>query len=323
MNNYFSTFISGFAGFVEEQLKVFDPEVEIIKLLDGMVIFNTIKPIEAVKNISFLNNTFQLIDMSDNKKGIDDYVNYLVQSKAFTKDMVFIPKKNLFFRVTVSSMGNLIGLGSQLSHGVEDKISKTFNIKVDRALPDSEFWIFEREGGVYLFGHRITYHQDYKDTLLKGELRPDLSNILCYLSEPNREDVFMDPFSGSESIIKARSKILGCKKIISSDIKFFGDKKIDALNLSDIGDSTITKIVTDPPWGINVGKNLDLNSFYSRMLGEFHRVLKTGGILVLLVADSVLFGEILKGFVSKYTLSKYYDILVSGKKARVYKIIKI
>lgn len=322
MNNYFATFISGFSDVIVERLKLFDPDIQIIKLLDGLVVFKTVKSIEVVKNLRFFSNIYQLVDMSTGQNNVAKYISYLTSNCSITKDSIFIPKKNKFFRITVSSMGILIGVDKQLTQLLEDKIAKAFSIKVDRALPDSEFWIFEREGGVYLFGHRVTYHQDYKDSLQKGELRPDLSNLLCYLSEPNREDVFMDPFSGSESIIKARIKIIGYKKIISGDIKFVKDKRLDALNLSSIGESTVSKIVTDPPWGINVGKNLDLNSFYKRMLVEFYRVLIQGGILVILIGDKKLFDKVLVDFDDKYGLSKYYDILVNGKKARVYKLIK-
>lgn len=322
MNKYFATFISGFSDLIYDLLKSFDSEIEIIKSLGGVVVFKTTKSIEAVKNLHFLSNIYQLIDMSTGHNNIDNYISYISSNMAIAKDSIFIPKKNKFFRINVSSMGDLISIDNHLIELVESKIFKTFGMTVDRALPDSEFWVFKREDDTYLFGHRITYHPDYKKILKKGELRPDLCTLLCLLSEPNKEDVFMDPFSGSESIVRTRMKMLGYKNIISGDINFGGDKKLDALNLKNTHDVSISKIVTDPPWGINVGKELDLESFYNRMMKEFNRVLVAGGILVLLVGDKILFNKILDSYGDKYIVFKYYDILVNGKKARVYKLIK-
>lgn len=322
MNKYFATFISGFSEFIYDLLESFDSEIEIPKLLDGVVVFKTYKNIEAVKNLHFLSNIYQLIDMSAGHNNIDSYISYISSNNRITKDSVFIPKKNKFFRIIVSSMGDLVSINNHLIGLVESKISKTFNLTVDRALPDSEFWIFNREDDTYLLGHRITYHSDYKKILKKGELRPDLCNLLCILSEPSKEDVFMDPFSGSESIVRTRMKMLGYKNIVSGDINFGGHKKLDVLNLKTIEPSSIDKIVTDPPWGINVGKKLDLESFYNRMMKEFSRVLVPGGILVLLIADKILFSRILDDFSDKFIISKYYDILVNGKQARIYKLIK-
>lgn len=323
MNNYFATFISGFSEVIDEQIRSFDNNIEITKLLDGLVIFKTTKSIESVKNIQFFGNIFQLIDFKvDNKIDIHKYINDLAENSLISKDLAFIPKKNKFFRISVSNLGTLINIDKQIVSLLEKKISETFDLKVDRALPDSEFWIFGREDGIYLFGHRLTYHQDYKKVLQKGELRPDLCNLLCLLSEPNKEDVFIDPFSGSESIVKTRTKMMGYKKIISGDIKFDGDKKLDALNLKDIDASSVSKIVTDPPWGVTVGKNLDLEVFYKKMLSEFHRILVSGGILVILIGNKELFDAVLNNFKGKFSMHKFYDVLVNGKKARVYKLIK-
>ena len=149
----------------------------------------------------------------------------------------------------------------------------------------------KRSEGFVLFGLRITRHPDYKDVLQKGELRPELANLLCLISEPNKEDVFLDPFSGSGSIPRERTRF-PYKEIITSDlipVKITRPLKIDlkvvevlqmsALNMTKILDNSVDKIVTNPPWGIEVGKELDLPKFYSRMTDEFQRVLRqTRGI---------------------------------------------
>ncbi len=86
-------------------------------------------------------------------------------------------------------------------------------------------------------------------------------------------------------------------------------RRDDALNLSRYEDASIHKIVTDPPWG--QFKELPVAEFYPAMLKEFARVLRSGGKLVILTAENLTLDE-------RFTLSKKFNILVSGKKAAVY-----
>ena len=82
--------------------------------------------------------------------------------------------------------------------------------------------------------------------------------------------------------------------------------QLDATNLKDFQDNTFDKIVTDPPWG-----------YYSAQvsLKELSRVLKPTGIMVLLLAD--------RDFtLPDLEIQEKYDILVSGKKAAIYKFTK-
>jgi len=85
---------------------------------------------------------------------------------------------------------------------------------------------------------------------------------------------------------------------------------------------SIDKIITDPPWGISVGTDLNLLDFYSKMLTEFRRVVKTNGRLIILMGNKEIFEKVLKSYFSDFKLEEKYDILVSGKKASVYKLIR-
>jgi tRNA G10 N-methylase Trm11 len=121
---------------------------------------------------------------------------------------------------------------------------------------------------------------------VKGELRPELANLLCWISDPNKKDVFLDPFAGSGAIPIERAKAFPYQKIIASDINAdLFDKlkkrfhkttnkitigKWDALHLTALIDESIDKIVTDPPWGLFSHQEIDLKAFYTNMLrGNF------------------------------------------------------
>lgn len=61
MTTYFSTFISGLGEFIAEQLKKDLDAVEINLLLDGLVVYKSSSPVEKIKQLRYLNNSFQLL----------------------------------------------------------------------------------------------------------------------------------------------------------------------------------------------------------------------------------------------------------------------
>lgn len=301
MNIYFSTFISGFGEIILEELQKQLSNFKQELLLDGLIVYSTNSDIEKIKGLKFLNNSF-------------------LQVKPEEKINLNLGKS---FRVVFSKENELVSVNKERLAKIENKIAKLNNLIVDRANPDFEFWFLERSEGNKFTGARITKHPDYKTVLAKGQLRPELADLLCLISEPDKNDIVLDPFAGSGAIKMAR-KNYPHKEIVSGDINPNNQniKKLDALNLKDLGNQSIRKIVTDPPWGISIGKDLDLNDFYGKMLEEFFRVLKLNGLLVILVGQKELFEKVLEKFSDKFILLKKLNILVSGKKAEVYKIIK-
>ena len=68
--------------------------------------------------------------------------------------------------------------------------------------------------------------------------------------------------------------------------------------------------------------DIDINVFIRKCCRSFTRILKPNGILVLLTARKKEFENSLADCQNKYKLVDKYHILVSAKKAAIYKIIK-
>jgi len=83
-------------------------------------------------------------------------------------------------------------------------------------------------------------------------------------------------------------------------------------------DNSINKIITDPPWGL-FDKNIDLEHFYNKVLNELNRILIPKGLIVMLTAQKKIFENLINQSKSFKLLEKY-NILVSGKKASIYKL---
>ena len=243
--------------------------------------------------------------------------------------------KKLKFRIRATVKNQFVSIDKNLLRNLEEKIvSFVPNLRVDRSLPDIEVLISIRSEGFGLVGIQFSKRPNYEKTLAKGELYPELAYIFCLISEPNKVDVFFDPFAG-HGAIPAQRLNFPHKQIRAGEIerklqkeleRKFGKKvivdPIDALTLSTVPNSSVDKIVTDPPWGL-YDTDKDIPKFYGLMLKQFTRVLRSGGVMVILTAQKELFKELVGNYKSQLKLEEEYGTLVSGKKAGVYKVRKV
>ena len=337
MASYFSTFITGFDKVVEKALINQLTDIQIELLTDGLVIYKTTAKPDEIKNLKFLNNSFVLLRKFEHvsEHSIKDILKALIKDNNLENLINRSFSKHLKFRIRATVKNRFISVDKNILRNLEEKIARIArNLIVDRSLPDIEFLITVRSEGFGLVGIQFSSRPNYEKTLKKGELYPELAYILCLISEPNKGDVFFDPFAGYGSI-PAQRLHLPYKEIRAGEIdrdlqrkleKKFGKKVIvdpvNALSLSTISDNSIDKIVTDPPWGL-YETSKDIPEFYTLMLKQFQRVLKDNGIMVILTAQKELTENLLSKFEGKLMLEEKYGTLVSGKKAGVYKIRKI
>lgn len=338
MNRYFSTFITGFQEVVETELKKLLPEVRLLRLLDGLVIYETTASIQDIQKLRFINNSYIWLSQSSYTDGQkpEQVIEHLLRMSDFTRSREATSLKFVkFFRVIVSKENETIAIDRQLLEKAEGKIFYSTHLKVHRTLPDIEYWFIFRKESISLFGARITpLGKETTRKYEKGELRQELAHLLVLLSEPQKQDVILDPFAGSGAIVLERVQTFPYTKMCASDINEdlvedlrrktkWGEQKIivekrDALNLDNIEDNSIKKIITDPPWGLYENPQEDMVDFYRKMLLEFRRILDQDGTIVILVGRDSGFEKVLPG--SKFSQIQKIDILVSGQKASAYKL---
>lgn len=338
MKTYFSTFITGFGEVVKQALRSTIKDVNIKMMEDGLIIYETDITDEEIKNLRFLNNSFILLKISErtDPNSPNAFIKSIINDPDIEDIKSLLPDKKTSFRIVFSRENQLIKIHSDILKKFEDKITK-LGLEVNRADAKLEFWVILRRNGLGLFGLRVTQHKDLQKVLEKGELRPELAHILCLISYPSDTDIFLDPFAGYGAIPIERAVSFLYAKIIAGDINLglveklrtkvaSLNKKIvvghfDGTNIRVLNDKSISKIVTDPPWGIYQGRNLNLESLYSNMLKEFSRILKPFGIAVILVGDNEILEDILKKYSDKFDLLKKHHTLVNGQKAQVFKIL--
>lgn len=326
MAEYISTFTTGFSEVISKSLVKLLPGAKVLKVYDGLVDYMYNGSEENVKNIVIFNNSYLVIKKFQGKNS--EMTSMVKNIITFDK----LPKSQKTFRIRYSQNNQFVGINKTYTQQIERKISKLTSAKIDRVCPETEYWFIKRSENVGFFGRLLQKRKFTEKNLNKGELRPELSYLMCILGEFKKSTVVMDPFAGYGAIPKQVNKYFHFKQLYVSDInpehiKFlnilFENKHNvnvtlrNALNMQDIEDNMIDLIITDPPWGY-YEKIDNIEQFYIDMFKEFCRVIKKNGKLVILSARKDEFELVLSK--QKYIISEKIDTLINGKKASIYVI---
>jgi len=336
MNLFATTCISGLQDIVRKYLTDDLAQTSITAIYDGMIFYKTSASISDLRKLRYVNNTFLVLkiihekDMSSHeltRQIIDDH-----KIDDIPKDILKDVKN---FRIVISKENVLTAIDNHNLIKIENYFSKILNLKINRANPDMEVWIITRSEGFTFVGIRVTKHASYEKTLHKGELHPQIVNIMCRLPDIQPTDAVYDPFAGYGAIPLECAKYFRTAKIFAGEkdkhiYLLLKDKlsktkvvvgKWDGLNNSSLTNESIDKIITDPPWG-QFREISEIDNFYFLMLKEFERLLKPDGSIVLLTSQKDLLKSQLEK-TNRLILSNEYSILLSGKKSGIFIVKKI
>ena len=139
-------------------------------------------------------------------------------------------------------------------------------------------------------------HRRYKTEHIAASLRPSVAAAMGWLTEPQADDVFLDPMCGAGTLLIERGVIarhrllLGVDhgaEVLAAASANIGPRhkprqlfRADARRLP-LRSGSVTKIATNLPFGKRVGTHRDNVPLYREAIREMHRVLAPGGRMVL------------------------------------------
>lgn len=202
-----------------------------------------------------------------------------------------------------------------------------------------EVWDLEA-GGELLIGVRLSdrtmRHRTYKQAQIEASLRPTVARAMIRLAEPGADDVFLDPMCGAGTILIERGEHGRYAQLLGGDIrpeavaatrtnigpryKPIEIREWDATNLP-LDDGSVDRVVCNLPFGKKVGEPWEMRSLYERFVVELDRVLKGGGVVVLLTSERKLLEAALRGAKTLY-LERLMPVEVLGQGAFFFKLKK-
>ena len=205
---------------------------------------------------------------------------------------------------------------------------------------DVEVWIqfSDREAVVGLrLTDRTMRHRTDKTANLPGSLRPTVAAAMIALAKPSDDDVFLDPMCGVGTLLLERARVGRYRELLGGDIRpeavsatheNLGDRhkpwtvrEWDATRLP-LDDGSVTQIVTNPPWGRQIGGVGELSELYDRALDQFDRVLLPGRRAVILTSEWETFKRVLEGRSTLFPIQQVRGIHVLGRRADIFVLLK-
>jgi 23S rRNA G2445 N2-methylase RlmL len=204
--------------------------------------------------------------------------------------------------------------GKALAKGLARKIPESWRPAEENAAV--EVWLTVN-GSQAVCGLRLSdrtlRHRTYKLEHRPASLRPTLAAAMVRLAEARPIHVLLDPMCGAGTILAERLAALrtvrglvgpvwggdfdfGAVRAASANLRRLGSSVLvrwDATALP-LADQSVDRIVSNPPFGKQLGEPGKIGALYRRMARDYERVMRPGGRVVLLVSDAVALREAAK-----------------------------
>jgi 23S rRNA G2445 N2-methylase RlmL len=220
------------------------------------------------------------------------------------------PKGKPTYRLVTQMSGvhgyRRIDAGKALARGLEGKLPASWRPAEENAAV--EVWL-TIHGATAVCGLRLSdrtmRHRKYKREHLPASLRPTLAAAMVRLAGGGPGQVVLDPMCGAGTILAEQGEVgwqvrAGRVEVWGGDLDG-GALRAAAANLRRLGpavlarwdarrlplpDRCVDRIMTNPPFGKQLGRPEDIGPLYRRALAEYDRVLRPGGRAVFLVSDA-------------------------------------
>ena len=179
--------------------------------------------------------------------------------------------------------------------------------------------------------------RDYKEDSVPASLKPTVAHAMVLLSRPRLDDIVVDPMCGAGTLIIERAMAGRYRQLVAGDVdvnavhattRNVGPRykpltifRWDARALP-LADGSVTAVLTNMPFGKQVGSHHGNVTLYPRLLAEWARVVRPPGRLVLLTSER----DLIERAVSedrRLRISRRLSVVVRGLPATIYVLARV
>jgi len=199
---------------------------------------------------------------------------------------------------------------------------------------DLEYWLWIG-GSEALVGIRLSdatmRHRTYKHEHLPASLRPTVAAAMGWLARPTESDIVLDPLCGAGTILIERALLAPSGQVLGGDISEAAVEIAkrnsrsarvsakwqtwDARSLP-LESESVTRIISNLPFGKQIGSHEQNISLYRDLAQEFNRVLAKDGLLVTLTSEDRLWESNVRA--AGWHITKKVVISVLGQPASIF-----
>jgi tRNA (guanine6-N2)-methyltransferase len=343
MNSFYAMTMPGLETVAFSEIKTRMPDAELDKFSRGVVLFRTGGKVSTLLKLRTTEDVFVLLGhVTHLGRGSDALrVLHSATSRADVSTALALWRRShsqpmRTWRMVSQKRGEhefrRVDAGEAAGDALRRVLARSLHRVDDNA--DLEFWVWIN-GSEALIGLRLTdasmRHRTYQQAHLPAALRPTVAAAMAWLSMPTTSDRTLDPLCGTATLLIERGQLLGYEQLIGGDISPDAvevarrnalaagvDIEVqmwDARSLP-LEASSVTRIITNLPFGKQIGSPEANKQLYPTLVNEFGRVLASSGILVALTSDDRRFQSVLQQ--DGWHITKKVVAVVLGQPATIF-----
>lgn len=252
-------------------------------------------------------------------------------------EALYGPRPDPSFRCTSKRSGKHEYTSQQIAGAAGAGVQERYGWRVDLENYDYDIHVDVIDGRCCI-GLRLTtesLHQRTRIAHVPASLNATLAYAMCVLSDPQEGEVFLDPTCGAGTLPIERAAI-GAARMLAGDIfpqplemarrnfeahgLCIGLCRWDARALP-VPPDTVDKVCANLPWGRRAGSHTVNKHLYPRLTREMARVLKVGGLAVILSLEK----RMMQRVVARHgwlRIERTLPVSVGGLKPTIYLVRK-
>jgi len=338
---YYVGLLGGLEDVVAGELAQRVPEAEVVGQRHGRLFVEYAGGPEPLTRLRSIENVFAYVaefdGLSCRRDGLQEVENYLGEVGLGPPAQLWQQLHGVVagpvFRVTGTRSGEHEYKSQEIAAAAGSAIQAAYGWDVDLKNFNFEVTV-EVEDDHCLVGLRLTPEALHKRSRVVhgiASLNPTAAYAMSVLSDPQPDEVVLDPMCGTGTILIERAA-LGPARLIGSDA--FGEAmhearmNVDASGVSahliqadarrlPFASASLDKVLCNLPWGRRVLSYRAIRRLYKRFVPELERVLRPGGRAVLLTTQWGLMVSLVHRAPS-LAIAEDRIIRVSGMKPHLY-----